>query len=121
MTGTRVTARFFRERQQALIEWARCQFELDKIPTGSKQSVRQQLEQVYKTTGVMPPQLDTGEPPEGLAYLYHYYLELRGSEPLTYTEISNWSQLTRRNLAAWEVSVIRALDICYWNVRYADQ
>ncbi|WP_444942534.1 phage tail assembly chaperone [Microbulbifer sp. ZKSA004] len=53
-------------------------------------------------------------------YLLCYYREIRGTEPLTFTEIHNWSHLTRRDVSAWEVSVIRALDINFWAIQNAD-
>ncbi|WP_445366286.1 phage tail assembly chaperone [Microbulbifer sp. ANSA001] len=102
------------------MNWACCQFRLDKIPKGCKESLRQQLQQVQKTTGITPPELKAEQPPDGLIYLFHYYREIRGTEPLTFTEIQNWSQLTQRDISAWEVSVIRALDINFWAQQNAD-
>src|SRR5437879_6395898 len=61
-----------------------------------------------------PPQ----SPPQELAYLWGYFLELhaaRGSNgfsptTLTFSEIGRWSALIGIALEAWEVMVIRRLD-----------
>jgi hypothetical protein len=55
--------------------------------------------------------------PEELQYLWEWYLELRNVEgALTFTEIRNWTELTKQPLLAWEVDLLRAIDRIYWRV-----
>jgi len=51
-------------------------------------------------------------------YLVDWYVEVRGSEQLTFTEIKNWSELACVNLAHWEVNIIKTLDRIYWKQVY---
>ena len=69
-------------------------------------SLRKHLQQVRKTTGKVPRQLaEVPELPESAAFW-----ELKGSQPLTYTEIKNWSELTATPLAPFEVQALVELD-----------
>lgn len=87
------------------------------MPKGSKVSLREHLKQVEKTLKRKPKQLaEAPPPPEGITYLWEWYLEMRTGEPLTFSEIRNWSDLTKQELKAWEVDVIRTLDRLYWRV-----
>jgi len=53
-----------------------------------------------------------------LTHVWAFFLELNqarsgsgfGANPISYTEILAWSQLTERNLSAFEVSAIKAVD-----------
>lgn len=66
--------------------------------------------QVWKTLGRPPKELLDQPPfPEDIGYLWKWFLELQGSAELTYTEIKNWSELTGREILAWEVDVLKAL------------
>lgn len=77
--------------------------------------LRDHLEQVYKTTGVKPAQLKAQPPfPEKLRYVYHWYLDVRGSEGVTWTELRNWSEMTHQKPLAWEVDLLRTLDRVFW-------
>lgn len=70
---------------------------------------------MYKQTGKMPEQL-ANQPKldKELEYLISWYGEVKGSEPLTFTEIKNWAELTCVDLLPWEVSVIKTLDKIFW-------
>lgn len=73
--------------------------------------------QVWKTLGRKPKQLaEAPALPEELSYVWEWYLEVRGSEPLTYTELRNWSLLTKKVLLGWEAELIRSLDRIFWKV-----
>ena len=90
-------------------------------------SLRKHLQQVQKTTGKVPRQLaEVPELPESAAYgsllnvsvlaempaayIWHWFWELKGSQPLTYTEIKNWSELTATPLTPFEVQALVELD-----------
>lgn len=77
------------------------------------------MQQVWKTTGVKPKELsEQPDLPEELRYLWEWYLELRSSQLLTFSEIHFWSELTQKRLRGWEVELLRILDRIYWNVLY---
>ena len=74
-------------------------------------SLRKHLQQVQKTTGKVPRQLaEVPELPESAAYIRHWFWELKGSQPLTYTEIKSWSELTATPLTPFEVQALVELD-----------
>jgi hypothetical protein len=41
---------------------------------------------------------------------------MRTSEPLTFTEMYHWAKLTKNELLAWEVDLLRSVDRVYWRV-----
>lgn len=90
---------------------------LEKIPEGSKVTLRDHLEQVYKQTGRKPKQLqEIPEFPNEVAYIFNWYMEVRGLERLTYNELKCWTDLTNTRLLPYEVEVIIKLDRIYWRV-----
>ncbi|MGI0119685.1 phage tail assembly chaperone [Zooshikella sp. RANM57] len=107
---------FFRQKTEQLAQHFEIEIKLHRCPVGSDTPLKKQLLQVYKTTGKKPKELtEQPECPRELEYILQWWLEVRGSEPLTFTELQNWSQLTHKNLRAWEVDLIRSLDRIYWN------
>jgi len=84
-------------------------------------SLRDHLESVRRQTGQTPPQLEPVEAPESILYLWQYFCDLAGGrdygeagpKPIFWGDIKAWSELTRTNLAAWEVDVLKALDRIY--------
>jgi len=77
-------------------------------PPGSDRPLRDHLTAIWKATGNKPPELEAQQdvPPE-LEYLWHWYWQI--PKPITFTELHHWSQLTRRNLRAWEAELLAAL------------
>lgn len=57
-------------------------------------------------------------PPEGTKYLLDWYLDLRGGEYLTFTEIKNWADLKQISLEPYEVDALKQLDILYQRISY---
>lgn len=59
--------------------------------------------------------------PEGLEYLWGWFSELQtartsngfGVNPITYGELQAWSHMTARDLDAWEVQLLKDLDLRY--------
>lgn len=85
----------------------------------STQSLRKTLEQVYKTTGKKPKELAEAKPISiKFQYLYLWYLDIKTSEAITFTELKNWCELTNNKLTNWELDTIRAIDRIYWNIQY---
>ncbi|MCW9716756.1 phage tail assembly chaperone [Avibacterium sp. 21-594] len=75
---------------------------------------------VYEQTGIMPAELDIKPPPEPLEYLLDYFYALSLSRqsgmsvnPILYSEILAWSQLTKCTLEQWELEVIKQLDMVW--------
>ena len=76
-------------------------------------SLRKHLQQVQKAveqTEGTRQLAEVPELPESAAYIWHWFWELKGSQPLTYTEIKNWSELTATPLAPFEVQALVELD-----------
>lgn len=64
---------------------------------------------MWKQTGVKPQELvEVGEPPEELAYLWHWLNE--HAPPLLYAELAHWQTMTHRKLKPWEVETMMRLD-----------
>lgn len=100
------------------MEWYRAEIDLNKpCAKGSKVSKRdhfahieEQLGRPAKDAPIPIKRIDDG----ALDYLLDIYRDLAGFEPLTFTEIHCWSQLTGVKLKAWELDVIKALDRIRW-------
>lgn len=72
-------------------------------------------------SGEVPVELNTPPLPDSLAYLWRTFFEIRRSpEPLTYTELHNWSLMTGTDLEPIEVRVIMRLDSIATKVRNDD-
>lgn len=72
--------------------------------------------QVWKTTGKKPKELAEQPPmPEGLEYIWHWFLHVHTSSELSYSELKSWSDLTHTRLKAWEVDLIKTLDRIRWS------
>lgn len=73
--------------------------------------------QVWKTLGRKPKELEEQPDfPEELRYIWEWYLEIRTGDPLTFTEIKSWAELTHQPLLVWEVDLLRTLDRIYWRM-----
>lgn len=75
--------------------------------------------QVWKTLKRKPPQLaDAPELPEELRYVWEWFREVFAGEPLTYTELQAWSNMTGKRLTGWEAELIKSLDRIFWKVQH---
>lgn len=92
-----------------LFRWYQAELELDQVPEGSKQPLRQHLHQVWKVTKKKPEQLCVGELPEELEYLFEWHLEMRYWPNFSFAELKSWSDLTQRYLKPWEVELLTSL------------
>jgi len=54
--------------------------------------------------------------PEELRYIWDWFVEVSCGQPLTYTEMFHWSQVTGNRVAGWEAELIRSLDRIFWRV-----
>ena len=70
---------------------------------------RQHLE-TAKKCGAKCPDLDQPEVPIQVKYLEYWYCDARTKEPITWTELKAWAELTNRTPNAWEYSTLRAID-----------
>lgn len=68
-------------------------------------------------TGTIPPDLILPEYPEELGYLLEWARSLIRAEPLSYTEIRNWADLTRTLPATWEVEILMQIDSIFHRVK----
>lgn len=67
----------------------------------------------------MPKQLaEAPSLPEGLSYVWLWYMELASGEYLSFTEIKAWAELNGLQPFPWEVKLIKSLDRVYWKVYY---
>lgn len=66
--------------------------------------------QVQKTTGKKPKALEVPDPPQELMYLWEWFLQLFSGQPLTFSELHAWMQVTRTRVEPWEVEAIRSLE-----------
>lgn len=75
------------------------------------------MTQVFKTTGVYPDELKVPPCPDELDYLLRWSYALIRSEPVTFTEIHYWSELTNNKPMPWEIDVILRIDNLYHRIR----
>ncbi|WP_441295852.1 phage tail assembly chaperone [Pseudomonas sp. NBRC 111135] len=79
------------------------------------------MEQIARVIGEQPPELQTPPIPDELAYLLGVFFQIRRSpDPLTYTELRNWSLMTHQELEPLEVEAIMRLDAIATKVRHND-
>lgn len=109
---------------QKLCDWAEHTFKLDK-PTKDGTTEREHLEQVEKQLG---RKLKETEPdvefPFEIQYLWAAFIQLSnartagfsGPNPLSYSEIKAWMEVTNTPLKSWEVDAIKRLDFVYMGV-----
>jgi hypothetical protein len=81
--------------------------------------MRSHLEAVFRQTGQMPQKLaEVPKMPEMLAYLWVWFCELDaarggngfGLNPIGYSEIKAWAELTRVQPEPWEIEALRRFD-----------
>lgn len=64
----------------------------------------------------MPPDLESDY--DGACdYILSWFYELFRGERLTYTEVMNWSRLTKRNLSAFDVDLLFTAERSWWKVK----
>lgn len=84
-------------------------------------TLRHHLESVYRQTGIMPDKLVPVEFPNVFEFVWHDFCELDRARtnngytvnPLSYSEIAHWNDLTNRDISGKEVEIIKMLDILY--------
>ena len=72
-------------------------------------------------TGHTPPELVAPEFPDIVSHVWEAFLDLHkgrsygmsGGNPLTWTDIAAWCNLTGIVLSSWEVNTIKALDMAW--------
>lgn len=97
--------------------WASHEFALTLTDTGGT-TLRESLEQVEKTTGKRPTDLDGPPFPHGCEHWWRWFLELsgtRGQGPaaITFAELQSWGMLTGKMLSPLDVFMIKQLDGAY--------
>jgi len=107
-----------------LLGWAEHEFYLNQ-PDDKGITAREHLEQVEKQTGVKPEALRNPHKfPRLLHHIWSAFLRLNsartsgfsGPNPLTYTEMKAWQELTRTPLQARDFETIKRLDGVYMRV-----
>ena len=76
------------------------------------------LNQIWKSTGKMPDELEPPFFPTIIVHVWDWYKELHnvrpntgmGNAPVQYSEIYAWAALTRVQPTPWEVQLIARLD-----------
>jgi len=101
------------------VDYARAEAELSAIVEGTKETLRMQLENVYRQTGKKPRQLiDAPELPECGRYLWMWFVDMNNSERevsmtvsrITASSMIAWQWATGNILALWERKALRAID-----------
>ena len=68
---------------------------------------------MWKSTGRKPKQLDTEPLPDALAHVWAWWLDVRGHDPLTWSELHAWSAMSATSVSGFEADAMMAIDrIC---------
>ncbi|OED34507.1 hypothetical protein AB832_07360 [Flavobacteriaceae bacterium (ex Bugula neritina AB1)] len=98
--------------------WASVEKQLSSMPEGSKYTLREELQSVYKQTGVMPEKLvNAPEMPEQLQYIVNWFCQIgsgASAYPFTYHDIKNFTDLMHIDMQPWEVEVIIKLSRVFY-------
>ncbi|TYG33319.1 hypothetical protein FW755_12395 [Lonepinella koalarum] len=107
-----------------LYDFAKAEFALDKRPKDSKATNREHLTAIWQQTGVKPVELDNVPPSSAVHYLLDIFYRLSiarqmgmATNPILYSEILAWSNLTEWRLSQWEIDVIKQLDLIWLNTQ----
>jgi hypothetical protein len=101
-----------------LLSWAEFEFELNKTDENGI-TQREHLQQVERQTGYTPKALENPTPfPKLMMYIWSVFIDLNsartagfsGPNPITYTEIKAWKELTETPLSAWDTQALKRLD-----------
>jgi hypothetical protein len=118
--------KFYESLAQGLITYAEAQFRLDRLQEDGR-TFRVHLQQVERQRGKPLPELHPEPPPRSVVYIWEWFIDLslsRGGDLMTsavpYSEISAWASLTGQRPTAWEVSILRRIDIAYLKARRDD-
>lgn len=78
----------------------------------------------WKQSGILPDQLNIPPIPHELYYIWSWWLDLHKTRPVgmseghvTYTEMSNWSNLLKIKITPFEIRCIMLLDSAYISFR----
>lgn len=91
---------------------------MDCHVSGGKITNRKNLDRVAKQTGqdsrklYALPEIDLE-----LLYLFGYYCNVKGQEPLTFQELGAWTRLTGTELTPGEVDLLFMLDTAFYETR----
>lgn len=103
------------------MDWAEHEFKLNKTDDNGV-TEREHLEQVRKQIGHAPEGLENPTKfPNLILHIWSVFCVLNsartagfsGPNPITYTEIQAWKELTETPLTPWELQVIKRLDQVY--------
>ena len=103
-----------------LLEYAEHEFSLNKSGKDGI-SQREHLEQVQRQTGQTPKELEGTPFPTLVSHIWSAFAALSsartngfsGPNPLSYTEIKSWVELTNASVSARDVEAIKSLDIVF--------
>lgn len=84
--------------------------------------LRAHLMNVWRQSGIKPPELDVPLLPIEAAHLWAWFNELsmrrtwsdRGPNPITWSDVLAWQQLTGKKPAPWEVQAMLSLDAIFF-------
>jgi hypothetical protein len=107
-----------------LVEYGKREFELD-APQEDGSRLRDHALHILKATGETPEEYQSLKAPDAVVHCWHWFIELNrtrasngfGQNPISYTEIVSWSQLTGVVPEPFEVQAIMALDSAYMSVQ----
>jgi hypothetical protein len=101
------------------VKFCKWQFKLNSPVSSNGETLRNQLEVVYKTTGRMPEEL---QPPCELNELFYdawkFFLDLHSSRssngfglnPISYLEIQSYISVLQIQMQPWEIELIKLFD-----------
>jgi len=104
-----------------LLSWAEHEFKLNKTDDNGI-AKREHLLQVERQTGHTPRDLENPTQfPMLLLYIWSAFICLNsartagfsGPNPITYTELHHWKELTETPLSAWDIQALKRLDQVY--------
>jgi len=75
--------------------------------TGTSQ--RKQLEQVWKATGNIPPELELPDLPEEILYLREIFWDLWDSEGWSWNELQSYQEIFGIELNGFEIETVRSI------------
>ena len=101
------------------MEFAKRHFWLGSLVGGeSKQTQREALDKVAEFKKCKPSELyKIPKVDFRFIYLFNWFLEIKGQDPLQFSEILAWSKLRGFKIKRRELSALLQLDSAFYNIR----
>ena len=89
------------------------------IPDKNGKVLKEELEQIEKMSNIRDPRLDELDPPEEAELVFRLYWERFRGNPITYSEIKAYQEVTGIRLEPWEIDLLFKIHVTVSQYEYS--